>query len=156
MSADLNAYEITYTDGTTETIADIEGYEIGDHFIRFFNASGCLVRGMNNDQVRAFGQVPNPEALVQEKYTYLVTLKDGSTKTVRADLLQLAVHGLDGEVQVYGFFTRVPDGVREELTVPYDSVQMIERVTEKETEAVCNTDVCNTETHMDNADCIPG
>lgn len=123
------AYEVIYEDGTTEVVAGVTSYSVEEEFVHF-HGTGSLIKAVYVDRVRSFAPVKNPEVLVEPKHTYTVTLKDGSTKTVKADLYRVATHGHESQVQVYEFFTKLEPGTREELTLPFESVQMVERVVE--------------------------
>jgi hypothetical protein len=142
-STEVTAFEVVYKDGTTETVADVSSHGADGGFLFFCGGPhGNLIKSLNLDVVKGYGPVPNPEAVVKPKYSYLVTLKDGTTKLVQADLFRVAVHGLEAQVQVYEFFTRVPDnGTREELTMPFDSVQMVERVEDLTTKNASSTTI---------------
>lgn len=131
-----SAYEVTLQDGTKVTVADVTHYETSGDFLSFYTTTtdgsynSKLVEALRSNLVFSFAPVKNPEATVEPKYTYSVVLKDGSTKTVQADLYRVATHGHDSAVQVYEFFTKLPNGggTREELTIPFEAVQYVERV----------------------------
>lgn len=124
-------YEVTFNDGTTEYLERIRAVNIGGIFIAFqrANANGTMetVKAFRNDAVLAYRPLPPSEEIVRPKYTFLVTLRNnGGTKTVQADLFKVSAFG---EEKVYEFFSKTTEGTaREELSIPFENVLMVERV----------------------------
>lgn len=143
----LKSYEVDTLTNGVQTITDVKAASEGAEFISFYGADSSLIIAFRISAVISYRPVPAAEQVIVPKHLYRVQLNGGAAKEVKADLYRLTSIR-DGADQVYEFFTRTPDGTREELTVPFASVQFVERI---EPEAPVTTAVIP-ETLVVNAD----
>lgn len=126
------SFKLSFRDGTTQQLDEISDQAITDGFVTFYGHRDSVhtaVLAIRSDLLDSFQIVPPAEKEYLPANLYRVTLNDGTTKVVPADLYRVATYGRDGEsVQVYEFFTRTDSSSREELTIPYPEVRFVERV----------------------------
>jgi hypothetical protein len=127
------SYEIAHNDGSIEIVSGVDSYNLSNGMLIFQatddRGSIQTVKAVRIDGILSFAVVADPEKIVKPKYTFFVTLQDGTSKSVKADIYR--VSSVSGNA-VYEFFTQVTDNsngaCREEFTAPFDSVKYIERI----------------------------
>jgi hypothetical protein len=137
-----NDYEVALNDGRTEYVENIRAVNVGAQFTAFQRAeSGGLktVIAYRTDAILSYRPLPPSEEIIRPKHTYSVLFENGGSKKVQADLFKVSNFGED---KVYEFFSKTSDGgAREELSVPFRSVVLVERVDADQDVAVNTADV---------------